>query len=184
MTADTSGVVIKEIRSKRDLADYLTSLTGGDVSYHAMLTHYVGSDGHGRAEVFQALNCATRSKPALLAEFQREQERKPRRGQGRSVYHFMISRRGRTDPQILASMARRLLQLAGLDRQKALIAVHCDTDDNHVHIAVSALDAGGRQIILERGYSKVLSSGDTARSSSRTSTRSCATSSASRPKRD
>jgi hypothetical protein len=156
MTADTSGVVIKEIRSKRDLADYLTSLTGGDVSYHAMLTHYVGSDGHGRAEVFQALNCATRSKPALLAEFQREQERKPRRGQGRSVYHFMISRRGRTDPQILASMARRLLQLAGLDRQKALIAVHCDTDDNHVHIAVSALDAGGRQIILERGYSKVL----------------------------
>lgn len=156
MTADTSGVVIKEIRSKRDLADYLTSLTGDDVSYHAMLTHYVGSDGHGRAEVFQALNCATRSKPALLAEFQREQERKPRRGNGRSVYHFVISRRGRTDPEILASMARRLLQLAGLDRQKALIAVHCDTDDNHVHIAVSALDAGGRQIILERGYSKVL----------------------------
>lgn len=106
--------------------------------------------------MFQALNCATRSKPALLAEFQREQERKPRRGQGRSVYHFMISRRGRTDPEILASMARRLLQLAGLDRQKALIAVHCDTDDNHVHIAVSALDASGRQIILERGYSKVL----------------------------
>lgn len=47
MTADTSGVVIKEIRSKRDLADYLTSLTGDDVSYHAALAHYVGSDGHG-----------------------------------------------------------------------------------------------------------------------------------------
>ncbi len=156
MTSDRSGVVIKEMRSKRDLADYLTSLTGHDLSHHAMLAHYVGSEAHGRAEFFEALNCAAASKPALLAEFRREQDRKPKRGQGRSVYHFMISRRGRTDPQILASMAKRLLQLAGLDKQKALIAVHTDTDDNHVHIAVSALDASGSQIILERGYSKVL----------------------------
>lgn len=156
MTSDRSGLVVKEVTSRRDLADYLTSFTAGEVSYHAMLAHYLGEEGHGRAEVFQALNCASEWKPALLVEFRREQQRKARRGRGRSVYHFVISRRGRTDPKILAAMANRFLVLVGLDKQKALIAVHCDTDDNHVHIAVSALDKQGRQIILERGYSKIL----------------------------
>jgi len=156
MTDDTSGIVIKEVRSRRDLADYLTSLPGADVSYDAMLTHYISSEAHGRADVFLALNCAAEWKPALLAEFRSEQRRRHKRGNGRSVYHFVISRRGRTEPKILAAMAKRLLVLTGLDKQKALIAVHTDTDDNHVHIAVSALDDHGRQIILERGYSKVL----------------------------
>ncbi len=155
MTSDTSGLVVKEVTSRRDLADYFTSFTAGDVSYHSMLAHYVGEEGHGRAAVFLALNCAAKWKPALLAEFRHEQQRKARRGKGRSVYHFVISRRGGTDPKILAAMAKRLLKLAGLDKQKALIAVHTDTDDNHVHIAVSALNDQGRQIILERGYSKV-----------------------------
>ncbi|WP_170004445.1 relaxase/mobilization nuclease domain-containing protein [Pseudopontixanthobacter vadosimaris] len=156
MTSDTSGLVVKEVTSRRDLADYFTSFTAGDVSHHAMLAHYVGEEGHGRAAAFFALNCAAKWKPALLAEFRHEQQRKARRGKGRSAYHFVISRRGRTDPKILMAMAKRLLTLAGLDKQKALIAVHTDTDDNHVHIAVSALNDQRRQIILERGYSKVL----------------------------
>jgi hypothetical protein len=155
MTTPLPGIVIKEIHSKRSLADYLTEFARS-LTYADLLAHYVGEHAHGRAEVFDALNCAARGHDAVIAEFRLEQERRKHRRQGRTVYHFVISRRGKTDPEVLVAMAKRMITLTGLQAQKAIIAVHTDTDDHHVHVAVSALDEAGKQIILEKGHSRVL----------------------------
>ena len=153
-TDQPSGLLIKEVKSKRDLASYLTEWKYDGLSPAERLTHYFGGDGLGRAILFETVNCAASTPEAILAEFRLEQHRRAERRQGRTVNHMVISRRGHTDPQLLVAMARRLLDLARLDGQKAAIAVHTDTENTHLHIAVSALDKAGRQIILEKGHSQ------------------------------
>lgn len=53
------------------------------------------------------------------------------------------------------AMGQRLLRLLDLDRQHALLAIHEDTDNTHLHIAVHAREPDGRQIIINKGFTRL-----------------------------
>lgn len=98
MTAGTeaqpNGIIIKEVKSHRDLADYLPKMT--DEQFE-QLTHYLEPRDDGRGSKFRAINFVAPTLPGILAEmrtlqFQTKSKRR------RTVYHL-----------ISAAAARRIL---------------------------------------------------------------------------
>jgi Relaxase/Mobilisation nuclease domain/Large polyvalent protein-associated domain 7 len=145
------GLIIKEIRSSRDLTDYLSKFTGEEFE---RLTHYLDLDAAGRGHEFRALNFVSKTLPGILAEMRVIQGvRKHGRAQ-HNVYHFMIGKRGKTDPEHLMHIGERLLTLLELDRQHALLVVHDDTENTHLHVAVDAREPNGNKIEINKGWTK------------------------------
>jgi hypothetical protein len=145
------GLIIKEIHSSRDLADYLPKFTGEEFE---RLTHYLDVGTAGRGHQFRALNFVSKTLPGILAEMRVIQGVRKHGRVSNNIYHFMIGKRGKTDPDLLMQMGERLVTLLGLDRQHALLAVHDDTANTHLHIAVDAREPGGNKIEINKGWTK------------------------------
>lgn len=143
------GLFIKEILSRRDLSEYLPRLT--DEQFQA-LAHYMAIEDGERGQQFRAHNFVATTPAGILAELRMAQFRPKKRANGRTVYHFVLSRRGRTDPKVLMAMGDRLICMLGLDKQRTLMSVHDDTANTHLHIAVDARDADGNTISINKGY--------------------------------
>lgn len=147
--SQAGGLFIKEIRSKRDLSDYLPRLTDEEFQ---TLAHYMAIGDGERGNQFRAHNFVATTPAGILAELRMAQFRPKKRSNGRTVYHFVLSRRGRTDPEVLMAMGERLTRMLGLDKQRTLMAIHNDTANTHLHIAVDARDADGNTVCINNGY--------------------------------
>lgn len=147
--SQAGGLFIKEIRSKRDLSDYLPRLTDEEFQ---TLAHYMAIGEGERGNQFRAHNFVATTPAGILAELRMAQFRPKKRANGRTVYHFVLSRRGQTDPEVLMAMGERLTRMLGLHKQRTLMAIHNDTANTHLHIAVDARDADGNTVCVNKGY--------------------------------
>lgn len=117
--------------------------------FHALARYLLkgkGRDTHpDRVQWMFTQNLAT-DDPLLAARFMEATASRSTRCV-KPVYHLMVSwhERERPSSEIMQEVARRTLQMAGLDEHQALVIGHGDTPHRHFHVMLNRVDPETRK---------------------------------------
>lgn len=111
-------------------------------SNFAGLVQYI-ADRQGKTErlgVVNITNCAADTLPAVMAEVLATQQLNTR-AQGDKTYHLIISFRAgeKPDRKTMISIEQRICAGLGFAQHQRVSAVHYDTDNAHIHIAINKI---------------------------------------------
>lgn len=108
----------------------------------ASLMQYI-ADRQGKTErlgIINITNCAADTLPAVMAEVLATQQLNTR-AQGDKTYHLIISFRAgeKPDKNTLIAIEQRICTGLGFAEHQRVSAVHYDTDNAHIHIAINKI---------------------------------------------
>jgi hypothetical protein len=123
------------------IAKHIPMRSAGKSSF-AGLAQYItdAQDKSERIGGVQITNCAAATMPAAVAEILATQ-RLNTRAKGDKTYHLLVSLRAGENPsrEILKAVEDRICVALGYAEHQRVSAVHLDTDNVHIHIAINKI---------------------------------------------
>lgn len=121
----------------------------------ALLKYITGETKEQKAEIVTGINCSVAPKSAYLEmslcyeSFAGEKFHRTKKPEGKEhikMHHYVFSFKGKeVTPQAANRIVQEWAKKVFGDNRQILIAVHTDTDNIHVHVAVNAYDMKGKR---------------------------------------